>query len=141
MSYSILIVDDSMPMRTVLKRSLEAAGYGGARILEASNGKEALTVMEGDWVDLIMTDYNMPEMDGLNFLKKVKTEAQFKEIPVVIISTEGNDSKIKEFMDTGAAGYITKPFTPEALRDLIASIIGEVDYEESIDESDDDFDF
>ncbi|MGD9823553.1 response regulator [Desulfobacter sp.] len=141
MSYSILIVDDSMPMRTVLKRSLAAAGYGGSRILEASNGKEALEVMEGDWVDLIMTDHNMPEMDGFSFLKKVKTEELFKDIPVVVISTEGNVSKIKEFMDTGASGYITKPFTPEALRDLIVSIIGEADYEESIDDSDDEFDF
>ena len=141
MSYSILIVDDSMPMRTVLKRSLAAAGYGGARILEASNGKEALTVMEGDWVDLIMTDYNMPEMNGFSFLKKVKNEALFKDIPVVVVSTEGNDSKIKEFMDAGAAGYVTKPFTPEALRDLIVSIIGEADYEEDIDDSDDDVDF
>lgn len=141
MSYSILIVDDSMPMRTVLKRSLAAAGYGGARILEAANGKEALTVLEGEWVDLIMTDYNMPEMNGLSFLKRVKAEDLFKEIPVVVISTEGNDAKIKEFMDTGAAGYITKPFTPEALRDLIVSIIGEADYEESIDDSDNEFDF
>ncbi|WP_289023262.1 response regulator [Desulfobacter postgatei] len=141
MSYSILIVDDSMPMRTVLKRSLAAAGYSGSRILEASNGKEALTVLKGEWVDLIMTDYNMPEMNGLSFLKTVKTEALFKEIPVIVISTEGNDSKIKEFMDTGAAGYITKPFTPEALRDLIVSIIGEADYEERIDDSDNEFDF
>ena len=141
MSYSILIVDDSMPMRTVLKRSLAAAGYGGSRILEASNGKEALTVLKGEWVDLIMTDYNMPEMNGLSFLKTVKTEALFKEIPVIVISTEGNDLKIKEFMDTGAAGYITKPFTTEALRDLIVSIIGEADYEENIDDSDNEFDF
>ena len=141
MSYSILIVDDSMPMRTVLKRSLAAAGYCSTRILEASNGKEALTVLKGEWVDLIMTDYNMPEMNGLSFLKTVKTEALFKEIPVIVISTEGNDLKIKEFMDTGAAGYITKPFTPEALRDLIVSIIGEADYEENIDDSDNEFDF
>ncbi|WP_320040702.1 response regulator [uncultured Desulfobacter sp.] len=141
MSYSILIVDDSMPMRTVLKRSLTAAGYAGAKILEASDGKEALTVLAGDWVDLIMTDYNMPEMNGLSFLKKIKNDALFKEIPVVVISTEGNDLKIQEFMDSGAAGYITKPFTPENLRDLIVSIIGEPDYEESIDDSDDEFDF
>ncbi|WP_035238503.1 response regulator [Desulfobacter vibrioformis] len=141
MSYSILIVDDSMPMRTVLKRSLAAAGYGSSRILEASNGKEALKVMEGDWVDLILTDHNMPEMNGFSFLKKVKAEALFKDIPVVVISTEGNESKIKEFMNTGASGYMTKPFTPEALRDLIVSIIGKADYEESIDDRDDEFDF
>jgi two-component system chemotaxis response regulator CheY len=128
-------------MRAVLKRTLAAAGYGSARILEASDGKDALTVLAGDWVDLIVTDYNMPEMNGLSFLKKVKTDTLFKDIPVVVISTEGNDSKIKEFMDAGAAGYITKPFTPEDLRDLIVSIIGEADYEENIDDSDDEFDF
>jgi two-component system chemotaxis response regulator CheY len=128
-------------MRAVLKRTLAAAGYGSARILEASDGKDALTVLTGDWVDLIVTDYNMPEMNGLNFLKKVKTDALFKDIPVIVISTEGNDSKIKEFMDAGAAGYITKPFAPENLRDLIVSIIGEADYEENIDDSDDEFDF
>ncbi len=93
MSYSILIVDDSMPMRTVLKRSLAAAGYAGANILEASNGKEALTVLASDWVDLIMTDYNMPEMNGLSFLKKVKTEALFKEIPVVVHFNRGQRFK------------------------------------------------
>nr|WP_319491518.1 response regulator [uncultured Desulfobacter sp.] len=141
MSYSILIIDDSMPMRTVLKRMLAAAGYGSARILEASNGNDALTVLAGDWVDLIMTDYNMPEMNGLSFLKEVKADDLFKDIPVVVISTEGNDSKIEEFMNAGAAGYVTKPFTPENLRDLIVSIIGEADYEENIDNSDDDFDF
>jgi two-component system chemotaxis response regulator CheY len=71
----------------------------------------------------------------------VKTDDLFKEIPVVVISTEGNDSKIEEFMNAGAAGYVTKPFTPENLRDLIVSIIGEADYEEDIDDSDDDVDF
>jgi two-component system chemotaxis response regulator CheY len=83
----------------------------------------------------------MPEMNGLSFLQEVKTDDLFKEIPVVVISTEGNDSKIEEFMNAGAAGYVTKPFTPENLRDLIVSIIGEADYEEDIDDSDDDVDF
>lgn len=149
MSYSILIVDDSMPMRSVLKRTLAASGYGSSKILEAANGKEALTILSGEWVDLILTDYNMPEMNGLDFLKQVKAEALFKELPVIVISTEGNDIKIKEFMNAGASGYITKPFSPESLRDLIVSILGEADYEEIIDgakgstddEGDDQFDF
>ena len=88
-----------------------------------------------------MTDYNMPEMNGLEFIKAVKAGELSKDIPVVVISTEGNDEKIKEFMNAGAAGYITKPFTAEAIRDLIINILGEIDYEEDVDESDDDFDF
>ncbi|MCP3875785.1 MAG: response regulator [Desulfobacteraceae bacterium] len=141
MSYSILIVDDSLPMRSVLKRTLKAAGYGKADLLEAANGQEALEVMKNAWVDIIMTDYNMPVMNGLEFIKAIKKDDVAKDIPIVVISTEGNESKIKEFTDCGAAGYITKPFTAEAIRDLIVNILGEVDYEEDSDESDDDFDF
>ncbi len=141
MSYSILIVDDSLPMRSVIKRTLNAAGFGSSEILEAPNGREALKLMEGAWIDLIMTDYNMPEMNGLEYIKTVKAGEMSKDIPVVVISTEGNDEKIKDFMDAGAAGYITKPFTAEAIRDLVVNILGEMDYEEDIDDSDDDFDF
>ena len=141
MSYSILIVDDSLPMRSVIKRTLKAAGYGSADLLEAANGKEAIDLLKNSWVDIVMTDYNMPVMNGLELIKTIKKDEVSKDIPVVVISTEGNESKIKEFMDCGAAGYITKPFTAEAIRDLIVNILGEVDYEEDLDESDDDFDF
>lgn len=141
MSYSILIVDDSLPMRSVIKRTLKAAGYGGAELLEAANGQEAINLLKNAWIDIIITDYNMPVMNGLEFIKAIKKDEMSKEIPVVVISTEGNESKIKEFMDCGAAGYITKPFTAEAIRDLIVNILGEADYEEDLDESGDDFDF
>ena len=141
MSYSILIVDDSLPMRSVIKRTLKAAGYGSADLLEAANGQEAIDLLKNNWVDIIITDYNMPVMNGLEFIKAIKKEEESKDIPVVVISTEGNESKIKEFMDCGAVGYITKPFAAEAIRDLIVKILGEIDYEEDPDESDDDFDF
>lgn len=141
MSYSILIVDDSLPMRSVIKRTLKAAGYGSAELLEGANGQEALELMKNAWVDLVITDYNMPVMNGLEFIKRIKKDDISKDVPVVVISTEGNESKIKEFMDNGAVGYITKPFTAEAIRDLIVNILGETDYEEDLDESDDDFDF
>ena len=141
MSYSILIVDDSLPMRSVIKRTLKAAGYGGAELLEAANGQEAINLLKNAWIDIVITDYNMPVMNGLEFIKAIKKDEMSKEIPVVVISTEGNESKIKEFMDCGAAGYITKPFTAEAIRDLIVNILGEADYEEDLDESGDDFDF
>jgi two-component system chemotaxis response regulator CheY len=141
MSYSILIVDDSLPMRLVIKRTLKAAGYGSSEMLEAANGQEALELMKNSWVDMVITDYNMPVMDGLEFMKKIKKDDLFKDIPVVIVSTEGNDVKIKGFMDCGAAGYITKPFTPESIRDLITGILGEISYDEDIYDSNEDFDF
>ncbi|MCK5162146.1 MAG: response regulator [Desulfobacula sp.] len=141
MSYSILIVDDSLPMRSVIKRTFKAAGYGKSQFHEAANGKVALELMHNNWIDIVITDYNMPVMDGLAFIKKIKKDDLLKDIPVVVISTEGNDTRIKEFMDCGALGYITKPFTPEIIRDLITGILGEVSYDEDSDNSDEDFDF
>ena len=141
MSYSILIVDDSLPMRTVIKRTLKAAGYGSSELLEASNGQEAFDLMKNSWVDIVITDYNMPVMNGLELIKAIKKNDMSTDIPVVVVSTEGNKSKIKEFMDCGAAGYITKPFTAETIRDLIVNILGEANYEEDFNDSDNDFDF
>jgi len=141
MSYSILIVDDSLPMRSVIKRTFKTAGYGSAEFHEAANGKDALGIMENGWIDIVITDYNMPVMNGLELIRAIKKEDLLKDIPVVVISTEGNETKIKEFMDSGAAGYITKPFTPETIRDLITSILGEESYDEDLDDNDDDFDF
>ena len=141
MSYSILIVDDSLPMRSVIKKTFKAAGYGNAEFHEAADGKQAIELMENGWIDIVLTDYNMPVMNGLEFIKTIKSKELLKDIPVVVVSTEGNETKIKEFMDSGAAGYITKPFTPETIRDLITNILGEVSYDEDLDDSDDDFDF
>jgi len=141
MSYSILIVDDSLPMRSVIKRTLKAAGYGKSEMLEATNGQEAIDIMKNSWVDIVITDYNMPVMNGLAFIKTIKSAELSKDIPVVVISTAGNESKIKEFMDCGATGYITKPFSAEEIRDLLVNILGEVNYEDDVDDGNQDFDF
>ena len=141
MAFSILLVDDSSPMRSVLKRIFKSAGYGSSEFHEAANGKEAIELMNNDWIDIVITDYNMPVMDGMEFVKKVKETDLLKDIPVVVVSTEGNRAKIEEFMACGVAGYITKPFTPEAIRDLITGILGEVNDEEDFDDGDEDLDF
>jgi len=141
MTFSILLVDDSLPMRSVIKRTFKSAGYAGSEFHEAANGKEALELMKNEWIDVVITDYNMPVMNGLAFIKEIKNDDLLKEIPVVVVSTEGNKAKIKEFMDCGAAGYITKPFTPEEIRNEIINIMGEADYEEDFDDSDEDLDF
>ena len=141
MVYSILIVDDSLPMRSVIKKALGAAGYGGSEILEAQNGQEALEMMRHNWVDVVLTDYNMPVMNGLDFILKAKKEDLFSDIPFIVVSTEGNEDRITQFMESGAAGYVTKPFTAESIRDVMVPILGEGEDEDTIDESDDDLDF
>jgi len=141
MVYSILIVDDSLPMRSVIKKALGAAGYGGSEILEAQNGQEALEMMRHNWIDVVLTDYNMPVMNGLDFILKAKKEDLFSDIPFIVVSTEGNEDRISQFMKSGAAGYVTKPFTAESIRDVMVPILGEGEDEDTIDESDDDLDF
>ncbi|OGR26782.1 MAG: two-component system response regulator [Desulfobacterales bacterium RIFOXYA12_FULL_46_15] len=141
MSYSILIVDDSLPMRSVIKKTIRAAGYGQSEFLEAANGKEALKLLKNNWVDMVLTDHNMPVMNGLDFIRAVKADAIIKTIPVVVISTEGNESRVREFMDSGAAGYLAKPFTAEAIRDLIVKFLGEASYDEDYSDSNENLDF
>ncbi len=141
MSYSILIVDDSMPMRSVIKKTFKAAGYKNSQFHEAEDGEKALLLMKNSWIDLVVTDYNMPVMNGLEFVRALKQDILFKDIPVIAISTEGNESKIKEFTDCGVAGYITKPFTPEIVRDLLINILGEESYDGDFEQSGEGFDF
>jgi len=141
MPYSILIVDDSMPMRSVIKKTIRAAGYGKSEFLEAANGQEALKLMKNNWVDMVLTDHNMPVMNGLEFIRTVKTDDLLSPIPVVVISTEGNQSKIREFLEVGAVGYLSKPFAAEAIRDLIVKFLGEVSYDEDSDDGNENLDF
>ncbi len=141
MSYSILIVDDSLPMRSVIKKTIKAAGFGQSEFLEAANGKEALTVLKNNWVDMVLTDHNMPVMNGLDFIRAVKADELLKTIPVVVISTEGDESRIKAFLDGGAVGYLAKPFTAESIRDLIVKFLGEVSYDEASVEGNENLDF
>jgi len=138
---SLLIVDDSLPMRSVIKKTIRAAGYGQSEFLEAANGKEALKLLKNNWVDMVLTDHNMPVMNGLDFIRAVKADAIIKTIPVVVISTEGNESRVREFMDSGAAGYLAKPFTAEAIRDLIVKFLGEASYDEDYSDSNENLDF
>ena len=97
--------------------------------------------MKNGWIDLVLTDYNMPVMNGLEFIRSMKQDELLEDIPVVVVSTEGSKEKIDEFKASGAAAYITKPFTPERIRDLVNEILGEADYDDDFDESGDDLDF
>lgn len=141
MTFSILLVDDSMPMRSVIKKAFKAAGYAGSDFSEAANGVEALEKLQNSWIDIVVTDFTMPKMDGLEMLMKMKKNDLLKDIPVVIVTTEGSQEKIDQFMKSGAAGYIRKPFTPEQIRDMITNILGVSNDNEQSDNSDNGFDF
>lgn len=144
MAYNILIVDDSLPMRRVIKKIVKASGFNVGQFFEAGNGKEALDVLDDQWLDLVLTDYNMPGMDGLALLEKMQQDETLKSIPVVMITTEGSQQRIDEFMAKGAADYIKKPFTPELIKQKLNPIMGEkIDEDEDagVDSSDDGFDF
>jgi len=142
MAYNILVVDDSLPMRAVIKKVVKASGFDVGEFFEAANGKEALDVLKDSWVDLVLTDYNMPDMDGLELLAAIKGDEIMKEIPVVMITTEGSQQRIREFIDKGAAAYVKKPFTPDEMKSKLCQIMGEPeDGEEGFDGGDDEFDF
>lgn len=141
MAYKILIVDDSLPMRSVLKKTITASGYGKAEFFEAENGKEALKVMADEWLDIVVTDFNMPEMNGIELLQEIKNNDQIEPVPILVVTTEGSRLKIEEFIDLGAAGYIKKPFTPEEIKEKLTQILGEAEHDSEFEESDNDLDF
>jgi two-component system chemotaxis response regulator CheY len=144
MAYNILIVDDSTPMREVIKKVVKASGFNLGRIFEASNGREALDVLEREWLDLVLTDYNMPEMNGLELLDAMKKNESLMSIPVVMITTEGSKQRVEEFLDEGAMAYIKKPFSPEEIKQKLNRIMGETSDEDeqgSFDIGDEELDF
>lgn len=130
-----------MPMRAVIKKTIKASGYGGASFFEAEDGRQALAVLQNHWLDIVVTDYNMPDMDGMALLSHLKADDLLATIPVLVITTEGSRVKEQEFMEKGAAGYIKKPFTPEEIRDKLKQILGDTDEPGDTGEGDADLDF
>jgi two-component system chemotaxis response regulator CheY len=119
----ILSVDDSRILRQIVKNAVEILGYD---FLEAENGKKAFEILEKEGADisLILLDWNMPEMDGITFLKKIKSDERFKNIPVTMLTTEGEKTKMIEAVKAGAKNYLTKPFTQENLITKIQESLG-----------------
>ena len=123
-SIPALIVDDSSVMRKIVERSLRQAGIELAKVFEAGNGAEALGVLKENQVDLILCDINMPVMDGLEFIKQLPGVANAKDVPVVMITTEGSETHVVQALSCGARGYIRKPFTPEQVREQVMPVLG-----------------
>jgi two-component system chemotaxis response regulator CheY len=116
MSKKVMIVDDSGSFRTVVKLALQKAGY---ETLEAVDGKDAVGKLNGDKINLIVCDVNMPNMDGLSFLRHLKTTSNYKFTPVIMLTTESQESKKAEGKAAGARAWITKPFQPSTLVDAV----------------------
>jgi two-component system chemotaxis response regulator CheY len=119
----ILIVDDSSVMRKIIERSLRQAGLDLAEVVEAGNGIEALAAVNAGPFDLILSDINMPAMDGIEFLKQLTTIESAKGIPVVMVTTEGSESRVVEAISIGAKGYIRKPFTPDQIKERVTPLL------------------
>jgi len=124
MAYTIMIVDDSETIREVLARSIHMTKLPVEEIIQADNGITALEKLEDNWIDIIFTDINMPQMNGVDLLNALNKNAEYKDIPVVIVSTEGSKKRIEELQKKGIKGYLRKPFTPEKIRDIIIKTLG-----------------
>ncbi len=122
-SIRALIVDDSSVMRKIVERSLRQAGIDLTQVFEAGNGAEALAVLKANRVDLILCDINMPVMDGLEFVKQLSGVENAKDVPVVMITTEGSESHVVQALACGARGYIRKPFTPDQVREQVIPVL------------------
>ncbi|MGM0646326.1 MAG: response regulator [Thermodesulfobacteriota bacterium] len=124
MSKSVLIIDDSKTMRKIITRTLRQAGVNFETIEEADDGQMALDHLAQSKPDLILCDINMPNMDGLTFLQHKAQDASIKDIPVVMITTEGgSEDVVQDAKDKGAAASIKKPFNAEQIEDVIAPLV------------------
>lgn len=120
MSRRVLVVDDSTSMRQMVGYTLTQAGF---QVQEGANGKEGLDRLDGGAVELIITDLNMPVMDGLTFIKAVRSRPEFKFTPILMLTTEAGDERKKDGKAAGATGWIVKPFDPEKLLQVVAKVL------------------
>ena len=118
-----LIVDDSHSMRAVIKKTVSMSGVPVGEFHEAANGKEALAVLAGTWIDVILSDINMPEMGGMELLKKVSEDEELRKIPLIFITTESSDARMEEARKLGVAGYVKKPFQPETIKAILYEVL------------------
>jgi two-component system chemotaxis response regulator CheY len=126
MALNILVVDDSSVMRAIIIKSLRVGQLPLGEVHEATNGQEALKVLEGHWIDLALLDINMPLMDGEEVMNRLRQNPATADLPVIIVSTEGSETR-KEVLRQKGAGFVHKPFTPETLREAVLKMLGGLD--------------
>jgi two-component system chemotaxis response regulator CheY len=121
MSKTIMTVDDSASIRQMVSFTLREAGY---QVLEAVDGRDALSKLNGSSVHMLLTDLNMPNMDGLELIRQVRANAACKFIPIIMLTTESQAEKKQEGKAAGATGWIVKPFKPEQLIAVVKKVLG-----------------
>lgn len=120
---NILIVDDSPVMRKMIKKTIEMSDIKECKFFEASNGKEALEIMEKNWIDIVLADINMPVMNGVEMIDEIRKNPIYNDTPVLVVSTEKSADTI-EYLKSKTNGFIHKPFTPEVFSSKISEITG-----------------
>ncbi|MCC6368102.1 MAG: response regulator [Bryobacterales bacterium] len=123
MPVDILIVDDSAAIRKILQRVLRQAELSVGEVIEAGDGVEALAALKNRKVGLILSDINMPNMDGLQLLTQIRASHEHKNVPVLMITTEGSQNKVLEAVTLGASGYVRKPFTADQIKEKLTGIL------------------
>jgi two-component system chemotaxis response regulator CheY len=118
-----LIVDDSSVMRKIVERSLRQAGLDSLVVFEAGSGVDGLELLKAEHVDLILSDINMPSMDGLEFLRQIRAQNLAPGVPVVMITTESSEEHVRQAILAGAQGYIRKPFTPDQVKERVLPLL------------------
>ncbi|MDZ7642507.1 MAG: response regulator [Desulfurivibrio sp.] len=148
MAFNILVADDSATMRTVVKKTVEMAGVPVGQFFEATHGKEALEILENNWIDVILSDINMPVMGGMELLQTINQDEDLRLIPLVFITTESSEARMDEARELGVAGYIKKPFQPETIKNVLYEVLEkafqqriETTPQPAADHDDDDLDF
>jgi two-component system chemotaxis response regulator CheY len=122
MSYNVLIVDDSDVIRAMIARTLDLAQVPVGCVHHASNGREALAVLEQEWIDLVLADINMPVMNGVEMIERMRERPDMADVPVVVVSSEGASERVSALVQHGVTTWVRKPFTPEEIRDAIVGV-------------------
>ena len=123
MALNILVVDDSAVMRKMIIKTIDMCGIPIGELKQAANGMEGLEELRKSWIDIVILDINMPEMNGEEMIDEMQEDPEIKDIPVIVVSTEGSSTRIQRLKEKGAR-FIQKPFTPEIIRDTIYEVTG-----------------
>jgi two-component system chemotaxis response regulator CheY len=119
----LLVVDDSSTMRRIIKNTLARLGYKD--VLEGADGVEGWNVLDSNpEIDMLITDWNMPEMNGLELVKKVRADSRFTDLPIIMVTTEGGKAEVITALKAGVNNYIVKPFTPQVLKEKLGAVMG-----------------
>lgn len=121
----VLVVDDSATMRKIFVKRLSEAGFGACEVTEAADGASALGALRGSEFALVLSDVNMPGMDGLSLVRSARSDTTISpDLPIILITTEGGLEKVEEALAAGATDYLRKPFSTEQLQGKIAALLG-----------------